>query len=621
MRPSLKTGNTGRVETLTISSVKPARGKIPWRLPLWFAFLGLTALIVVYPVNLRLESFPLLSPDIFPNLPLFGTLFYLWAASLLVLLFTPSGERAARWERLALVTLAALVFRGFWNIISPLQGQALAHATATKIWLIHDRVIPYPQVAFIGWPGLSLTSALLSRITEVELFSSIAVLTVFMAILMGIATYVFLLNVLKLSLYAAVGSILILEGSLTLIMLFSPGPLGLTLMVVLLAVLFAKRAAASPSSYFLVSLLLLTAEAVTRLEYSMLLLFILLGLWGFAALRRNQAEPGPATPIVLLSLIISVAWVAYWGTEAFSHITRQSMEGLINPMRSVERLITVLTVAQTNFGESAPLWYSRTRLFWFAWLYVAGGVIWLWSLKKLLKLESTEGKLAAALLGLVLINLISVVVSSRGFGELLRLVQSGVFFTCTFLLLFVRGLRRPMAKTGLGGLAFAMLVLSFPSFLASNLSINSFSTHRSLLTGGQWLESLYGTGQGINVFGTLADIPSVQFYLYDAKIIDGPHFLADQPWTEEGLWRGIDGLITQAERAVEGGNSILYVHSFTFASQMSATLGVPTDHPRWGQITKRLSEGSHLVYDNGPIQVFNGLRALVNLTRSYRGLR
>lgn len=614
MRPLPVRGNVVVADGLPQCTVTHVRPKPLWRLPLWSAFLGLTALIVVYPVNLRLESFPVLSPDIFPNLPLFGAIFYLWAASLLVLVFTPSDEGAARWERLALVAVAALVFRGFWNIIAPLQGQAITHALATKVWQTLGHVVPYQKAVFTHWPGYSLVPSIISQTTGVELFPSIAILNIFISIVIGIAAYIFLLGVLKSSLSASLACLLIIEGSLALIILFSGGPQGLTFMVVFLVVLFSKRALANPSP-ILVALLLLTAVAVTRFPYSMHFSFILLGLWGFAALRRSQAKPGPSITMVMLSFLIPVAWLFHWATTPFSAMVQWIWGAFLNPSNFAEWLINFFTISQSNFGESAPLWYSRTRLFWFVLLYVTGGLLWLRSLRKIQRLGPTESRLAAAFSGLVLLSFIALLISPRGSVELLQFFQSGVFFTTPFLLLFLHRFKPQVTKAALLGLAVVLVALSLPSFLATNLRINSLSSHRIDLATGEWLQSLYGTGRGIHVFGMSGDMKHVQFYLFEANVTDEPAFLASSVWTQEVLWQSMDEFMTNVDRYAKNGSPIVVIHSPRFAFQMSETLGIPLDHPRWAEMAEQLSERNNEIYSNGPIRLYGSLGTLSGLKR------
>lgn len=590
------------VDSLPVFSGTQIRWRMPWRQPLWLALLGLTARIVSYPVNLRLESFPILSPDVFPNLLLFGVLFYLWALSLLVLLFTPYGEGSAKWERLALVALAALVFRGFWNIIAPVQGQGLAHVTATKVWQELGHVVPHAGAAYVDWPGLSLASSALSQITGHGLILSSAILTVFTAIVIAIAAYVFLLGVLNSSLTASIACLLILEGSLTLIISYNPGPMGLALVVLFLAVLFQKEALETPPS-ILVALLLLTAAAVIHFHSASHFFFILLGIWGLTLLRRRQAELGPTGTVLALFFIVPVAWLFYWGIGGFISLTHWSGAVFSDPFSIADRLVNVFTIGQANFGESLPLWFSRTRLFWFAVLYVPGGLLWLWRLRTLHRLDPRESTLAAAFSGLVLLGVIGSLVSPNGFAELRRLMTAGAFFLAPFLLSFIQKLKPLATKATLLGLAGVLGALSLPSFLANNVRINSDSVHRTEYAAGKWLQSQYGAGETLHVFVTSPTLWPVQFYTFAATYVTESNTHQFKSWNEESLWQAMDELLDRFDRSSRSGNSSFFISSAKMAVVMKMTFGIPVDHPRWGNMINRLAERYDRVYHNGPIRI------------------
>lgn len=569
------------------------------RLPLWFAFLGFTASLLASPVTLRLGS---LSPEIIPNLPFFGAIFYLWAAALVVLLFTPSDEGTARWERLALVVMAALVFRGFWGIIVPIQGQAYVHVTATKVWQGLGHVVRHPAAGYLEWPGVSLALSALSQIAGLELIPSVAILTVVIAIVVGIATYVFLLRVLHSSLSAALASVLIIAGNLAMIIYLTAGPMAIVFVVLFLGIVFQEGDLRN-SSRMLVALLLLTAATVTHFHSAMHFFFVLLGLWAPAMLRARQAEPGLAINAVTLFPIIPVAWIMFWGLSAFIWVSWGSRALFADPISVWERLAGVFTVAQSNFGESAPRWYSLTRVVWLVVLYVAGGLIWLWSLVTFRRLGPTETRLAAGFSGLVLMNVLGSLVSPRGFGELLRGLTYAPFFTAPFLLLFLHQRTARVRKAALMGLAALLFALALPTFLAANLRISILTPYQTEYAVGEWLQSRYGTGRGLNVFLTHPIFGTTLFYLLDAT------YLTDREtesagYTRESRWRAMDELLVQFERSAQRGTSGLFIYSPRMAVVTWMSFGIPVDHPRWGEMTDWLSRRAHAVYHNGPIRVY-----------------
>lgn len=579
---------------------------VRWRPALWVAFLGLTATILAYPVNLRLEPFTVWSPDIFPRLPVFGVFFYLWAASLALLLFTSPDETVARWERLFLIAAVTLVFRGFWNLIAPIQGQALGHVTTTLLWQQDGHVGPGPAVAYLAWPGVSLSHSLLSQISGLELFPATAMLNLAVALVIATSTYIFLLTILKKSLPAALSCLLIIEGSVALIILLSGGPLALAFLLSFLAVLFSKGDLAS-APRLLVALLLLMAASITHLHTAVHFPFILLGLWGAGVLAKRQLVPLVSVHTVMLFFLIPAAWALYWNVNPFTWIVTGAWTSLSELEDMYQRLLALFTIGQANVGPSVPLWYSGVRLFWFALLYVAGGLVWLWSLGMLHRLDSRAKGACAAFAGVLLLALVSVVMSTAGFSQLLRLLQTGVFFTSLFLLLFLHRLKELARRAALLGLACLVFGLSLPTFLATNPWVNTLYAHPPELTAGQTLQSLYGVGQGLTVFGTSGATRFIQHYLYEADIsIESQKVSQGGNWSEEALWEDMDALLAEADNSRQRGNPVLFIHSYKFALEMNARMGIPPDHPRWSAFASRLARSYGRSYDNGPFQVYQG---------------
>jgi hypothetical protein len=582
-------------------------GMSPWiKKLLWTIFLALTSLILIYPVNLGLETFVVWSPDIFPNLPLFSILFYLWAILLVVLLFA-ADEGKGKWERLALIMIAALVFRGYWNIIAPMQGEAVRGATHTMVWESFGHIVRHPTASYIDWPGTFLSGSSLHQITGLELFPSIAILNAFISVVIGIATYIFLLGVLKSSLPAALASLLIIVGNLAMINYYQPGCVAIVFVVLFLARLFQKGSLETVPG-LVVTLILLAGVTITHLHSAMHFFFFLLGLWALSLLRNRQPGFRPSIVSLLLFFIVPVAWILYWGTSGFSYVSQGIGALLTGPFDIMERLTGVFTIGEANLGEVVPLWYRTTRLVWLVLLYAAGGLLWLWGLGKFRRLDPIESKLCAVFFGLVLISLISCLVSPRGFAELLRALTYIPFFTVPLLLLFLHRFRPSVTKAALVGLAFLLVVLALPSFLANNSRINSDTSHPIEFAPGKWLQSLYSTGEEFSIFTTASAFRPIQFYLFDASYTGERQTHEAKSWTEASLWQAMDELLQGFERSSQSGQFAFFIQSPKEALRRSMSFNVPYDHPHWAAISAELSERYINIYNNGPIQIYSSRR-------------
>jgi hypothetical protein len=589
---------------MVISEVKHMNPQV--KKLLWIAFLVLTSVILAYPANLRLESFPIFSPDIFENQLYFGVLFYLWAILLIVLFFTP-GEGKGKWERLALVVITTLVFRGYWNIIAPMQLEATYHTTTARIWESANHIISGPGVGYADWPATSLLGVVLLKITGLGSFSAITILCIFIVITLAMGIYVFLLKVFNSSFSASLGSLLIIIGNLAMIIFYKPGPIAIIFVVLFLTILFWDNKRNS-ASLVLVSFLLLAGAVVTHFHTSMHFFFISLGLWIFAVLRRQPGESRPGINLLLVSLIVPIIWLAYWGTAGFREVSLWSRDNLLNSLFSLERWTGVFTIGQANLGESAPLWYSLIRWLWLGLLYAAGGLLWLRSLIRFRRLGITESRLAAALFGLALLSLISCMISPRGFAELLRALTYIPFFTLPLLILFLLRFKPAVTKVILVGLSLLIVLLSFPSFLANNSRINSDATHVIEFSTGEWLHSLYGTGERLSIFATASTYQPVQFYLSDATYFAERQTHEFEDWTEESLWQAMEELQDKFMQSALSERVTIYIDSPKEALQRSMSFNVPYDHPRWRILSAELSANYDMVYNNGPIQIYKSGR-------------
>lgn len=606
-----------------------------YRISLWFILLGFTVLILIYPVGLRLTPTVLWSADIFPNLPIFATLFYLWALVLMILLFVTSDGRKVKWERMVLVAIASLVLRGFWNIIVPVQGQAYSHATATKIWQNFGRVIPHPGVGgYINWPGVSLINYILSQITGLELFSSIAILTIFIAVIIGVITYVFMLGLLKSTFSASLASLLIILGNLALVIYHTAGPTAIIFVVLFLVMLFKEKGINSPSSLTVV-LILLMGAVVTHLPSAANLFFFFLGIYILALLKRRQFEFKPSITILFLLFIIPFAWSSYWTPSTFRELSQWSVTGLPRnpavssapsiappiitslPVTSAPQIVAspvnslpirkwfngAFTMWKANFGEIAPLWYRLIRLFWLVLLYIIGGLLWVWNLKKFRRLSSVESKLSTVFFGLVMMNVLSSLVSPRGSGELQRGLTYIPFFTVPLLMLFLYRLKPVITKVAIAGLTAMLITFCLPTFLATNPRINILNPHLTEYLASKWLHSLYGTGQRLDIFVTHPMAMSFTFHLFDARITTD-HEAESAGYTQESRWRAMYELINNYTSATQNENPSFFIDSPKMAVVSAMSFGILVDHPHWKEITGYLSNKNRQIYDNGPIQIY-----------------
>lgn len=570
----------------------------------WVGVLTLTASILGYPVNLRLEEAILWSPDVFPNLWLFGSLFFGWMAMLMGLMFTARSD--ARWEQLGLVALAALVFRGMWGIVEPLQSQAFAHVIATRVWQGMGVVAPNPSAAYIGWPGVSLLGSILSQATGLDLIPSVSILTVFVSVAVGASTYLFLLNALQSPRDAAFGALLVVIGDLAMVIYLTAGPTAIVFVVLFLALLF-RPGSLNYAPQLQVALVLLTGAALTHLHTATHMFFFLLGIWVWAHIARRPLFVRPSIALLALFLLVPIGWILFWQGNAFDWITQGAVKFFSKPLDLWSRLAGVFTVSESNFGTAAPPWYSYTRLFWLVFLYGLGGLVWMWKVWRYPRLAAMQTTLVASFTGLVILSGISSLVSPRGFGELLRGVTYVPFFTAPFLLIYVR--ERPVraSRMMLGALAMLVLITSLTSFLATNRYVNTLAHHSAEFAAGNWLQSIYGAGKGVTILLTHSLHETIQYSVLEATL-SGDVEAESLGYNEDARFSALSRLIETFNRTAAAIRPGFYIDSTKVAVDSAVSFGIPLDDRRWQDMRETLASANPLVYDNGPVTIYGAVR-------------
>jgi hypothetical protein len=565
--------------------------------------IGLTGLILLYPVELRPNPLPILAPEIFPSLTAFGIVFYVWTFVLMTLLLSDRRSEGNHWRFLFLVVVAALVIRGFWNIKVPLLGQAYQHANAAEAWLMIGRILPHPAAAYLDWPGVSLEIMVLSQIAGLKVVSAVTAISLFLTVTIGIATYVLMRHILGHGFYAALAALLVIFGNLASIVYLTAGPAAIPLVVLFLALLLRPGGLSSGPANT-VSLILLAGAAVTHFHSAMHFFFFTLGVLvlGLGAKGRSFERISPN--VFFLMFAVPVAWLLLWAVTALAWLSRESWAFISQPFEIIRTQTGVFTVAQANFGEVVPMWYRLTRLMWLGSLYAPAAIIWPAMLWRRRSLQPGDRTLVGASLGLAVLGVLSGLASPRGFGELLRSLTYVPFFTAPLIFLQLRGAGRMVRRAAILLLIAVAGVFALPTFMANNHRVNMLAPYESERAAGRWLSLQYRTGSGIRVFLTHPLFAAIQSYLLDASF-QGDREAESTGYSGESRWNAIDKLL-DGFQAAGGARPKFFIHSMKIVIVTNLTFSVPTDDPRWESIPARLSAESHQVYDNGPLQVYAG---------------
>jgi hypothetical protein len=354
-----------------------------------------------------------------------------------------------------------------------------------------------------------------------------------------------------------------------------------------------------------VVLLLLVATTFTHAFGSALIFYIALSVWGFGVLRRDQTSAAAAiTILVLLFFIIPVGWVFYWGSDTFVYLTQSASSELVN-MSFLSLFGSGLSRGQAQFGESIPLWIRGPRLFWFALLYASPGLLWLWSLTRVRRLGPTWIRLVAAYSGLAMLTVATSLSLKGGAAELRRSLTYGAFLGIPFGFLLLRQYKPLVTRVAMLGMASLLVLLSLPSFLGNALGIATWTFYDSEYATGAWVQSIYGTGKGLNIFVTHYVSVPVQFYLTDATATSDRQTHAYVSFDEEGVWQSMDEFLDKFDRFSQSGGVGLFIYSPKMALYTATIFGISPGHPRRRDMTDRLSRQNHRIYDNGRLIAYS----------------
>jgi hypothetical protein len=575
------------------------RTKFYWAL--WMAGIGVTAFLLAFPITLRQDNVPHYSPDLFPNLGLFGVVLYTWAAIIAILLRWPVSP--ARWHGAGVILLVGLVQRAFWNFKIPVQGQAYVHVNAALAWQALGHVLRHPAGAYFDWPGVSLLYAALSDSTGRNGDWAAGALGVFISLVMALAAYVYFLAVLPTPGSATLSAVLAVVGNPASIMYLTAGPVAMVLVVMFLILAFRRDGLSRPAAVG-VALILLTGISIIHFHSAMHIVAFSAALWTWQWLRGRRESVVPERSLqTLLLFTIPVAWLMLWGFGAFVWVAQAAWAFFSHPIDLWTKLSGVHTIEQSNFGEVVPEWYRLTRLAWLGLLYLPGGIIWLGAVRRWRSLAFPEGELAAIFAGLGVLSLASGFVSPRGFGELLRGLTYVPFFTVPLLILFYLRWPGKMATAATLILTVVTTVLTLPTFLANNHRAGILAPLRGEYAVGQWLSTMYGAGRGVHVFLTHPLLGPLQRSLLDAS------FTTDQEaestgYVSQSRWEALDSLLEVFAASPRTTVATFFVHSPKIIIVSNMTYSIPVDDSRWSQMAARLTDRYDAVYVNGVVDVY-----------------
>jgi hypothetical protein len=586
------------------------------RLGLWILLLLLTSAILLFPVHFRFEYHAIESLYIFGNkLLLFGALHCIWLVILMLLLFTRNNE----WQRVALVSIFALVFVGFWIINTPYGGWADAIVNMGHVKYLGQTgriAVDNPVLAYFQFPGLHLTGLSLSQISGLDIFKTSVLFLLFSRILFAVLLYVLFAKSLKNPHLASLAVLLLLQGALMLSRnAFHPSFMAILFFTILLIMLLPARGGGAlgitvaATSIMLISFAALT---VTYLPIPTFFIFVLVGIY---VLQKLSGETLVSSSIIILCLVVVLAWEMYWATRMFSDIAGQARFFVASFTNPVERFLPTVETITTSLGESVPLWARLARVFWLAFIFVFGAILGIRNLFRSRKLDSIETMETGGLWGVLTLSIIVILAFPAGIQQS-RVLLYAPFFTIPIVVRFLSGFSHQdelFQSTRFGQslanawgwftthiftlLLILFFILSFPTFLLYNNSVSTMAVYRYELAAGEFVEASCGT-KPLRFFSDIITVYTNAYYVPDANLSHPP-----QPWEiadEEELWLDINRLVDMFGNS-EG--DAIFVLTERFTQPYRSISVIERTDLRWIEFVNRLSRNDK-IYDNGHTQIY-----------------
>jgi hypothetical protein len=599
------------------------------RLGLWILLLLLTALILLFPVQLRYEYHYRAIESIYvfgDNLALFAVLFYVWLAILLLLLF--SRSRNSEWQRVALVCLFALVFFGFWAVNTPTGGHWDELWNMGHIRYLQEtgKIAPtHPNLSYFQFPAFHLLAFSISEICGLGIFATRTAFLLFSHVLFAALLYLLFAKLLKSSFLSSLAVLLLVEGGLVQSLPFWPGNLASLLLIPLLMLLVWRedRVLGMGTSMTFIMIIVLAAFTISYIPAAASFIFILMGIY---LLQKVVKRSVGNLSTIALSATIFLAWQIYVAIGFFGGLAIYIpvfIEGLMNP---IERFSFAASVAAEPLGEGVPLWARSIKYFWLAVTIGFGAILGMWFLIKARNLNSREVLESGGLLGMAVFSAIVFLAQYQTLyaAYLLRYLP---LFTIPILVRFLsrfsrhdelscqdtlveypgetfnsNGFHRSLAN--LGGwfrrhiftlLIILLLVLSFPTFLVHQEVVCTIAIYPYEYSAGEFIESAY-SDEELSIF---SDVYTGTAYTYHAPEAHF-HRMFVAP-TKETLLRDMNNFVNTFQNSRD--RNAVFVLSQR-ASQLSHQPAVvePPD-PRWLEIINRLAQNDK-IYDNGHTEIF-----------------
>jgi hypothetical protein len=488
----------------------------------------------------------------------FILLFYTWV---LFCLLSLRGSIRGEFHRLTAVMAYAVVFLGWWSLISPsrtldglLNLTTVRHISSTGA-LEAGLALPYYE-----FPGSHIFAGILAQVGALDVFPAASIALIFNSLSLSALLYCWFRRCLGAPPLSAIAALTTIQGSwiLARLNIFYPGYFALSLFATFLIFLSnSGRSYGGGRSGTLAMVILVIAATAIHFVTALSLFFLLLGrsifssiglrslhVLGRVPLRRifGSQSATEARLLLAIALIIPLGWVLFRVPAVLDLVARQ-MGASVHNVAGLGFLNSAQGVASANLSPTIPLWARTIRVFWLTLVYGVGVVLFARLIVRGKKLCREEQLEVGGLLGILIMSAVSLVVAERG-TQYYRFLMYGMFFTLPLILRPVWRLTRSSKSLSMALLG-GFWILSLPTFFAHNDRIIIDAWNSEEFAAGRFLQSSR-SGTRLHIFSIGSTLVPFQFYMPEVK-----HTEEFWPRDEQDAWRQLGATVQAFEETMD----------------------------------------------------------------------
>jgi hypothetical protein len=586
------------------------------RMFLWVLLLAMTVVLILFPADvnydLSIHTIPFLY--IFHCFSLFAVIYYIWLTFLMVLLFTGGSEPRIDWEKAALVGIFAVVFVGYSTMVSRgFTGDAFAPAGDIRNLLAQGHYDRAAALKYNGFPGFSLLGTGVCLVTGMGITDYITFFPFFQILLFSVLLYLFFSKLLKNPYLAALGALLVIQVDIpvsTSLQQFHAGAFAPFCLLPVALLLFTYGRVTDSRRVFrleineVLILAVLTALFISHFITSLAAFLTILGIY---AMQKISGKHVLSTQLAVVLLSVPVIWNLVENLGIIRYYANMVPDAVADLMSGNIINAWLLPMQTTSYvGGRSYLWMIPPLYLGPLLLVVIGGILGLAILFRVKNLEKGGLITLGGLAGTVVLALMLLFLGGlqESYGRTLIYIA---LFTVPIIIWRVLHFKHHR-KYVLSSLVVVLFVLSLPSFLLSGKAIAGMTYYPREAAAGEFLESSFGRGAGMHVYGLGGSAYYLTYYLLDAYM-DYVYTPDLRSRDKEQIWRNVNGYVSSIENNSAAAPGLppgpgIIMFSPKWDTPFRDYIGIDVKNtPEWRNLESRLAEND-MIYCNSFVRIY-----------------